>query len=136
MRKLLFFDYLVLGITFFAMSFGSGDVVFSLESGYETSSFIPVTLGFIVASVLFPFMGLVSLFSFFGDYKKFLSLRFGKILAGIVVLSGMLLLGPTGTIPRCVTVAHGALGWRVLPVSSLVFSAIFMIFVYFILDSI
>ena len=110
------------GLAIFAMLFGAGNVVFPLGLGRDAGSQVFFAIaGFIVTGVLVPILGLVSAALFGGDYKKFFAMT-GRLPGAIIALLCMLLLGPFGATPRCITLVHGAIKWHVPGLDLFVFS--------------
>ncbi|MBM3892772.1 hypothetical protein FJ365_00025 [Candidatus Dependentiae bacterium] len=113
-----------LGLAIFAMLFGAGNVVYPLCLGRDAGSMVMFAVaGFIVTGVVVPLIGLVSAALFNGDYKKFLGMA-GRWPGAIIAFMCMLLLGPLGATPRCITLAHGAAYWHLPFISLFVFSVI------------
>ena len=119
------------GLAIFAMFFGAGNIVFPLMLGREVGSqMLFGVAGFILTGVLVPLIGLISSALFDGNYKKFLNMT-GRIPGMLIALVCMLLLGPFGATPRCITLAHAALKWHVPQLSLFVFSIVVAVFVFF-----
>lgn len=113
---------LSIGLAVFTMLFGAGNVVFPLDLGRETGSMVWFALaGLILTGVIVPLLGLVSSALFGGDYKKFFRMT-GAVPGALFALVCMLLIGPFGAIPRCMTVAYAAVHWHVPKISLFVFS--------------
>jgi LIVCS family branched-chain amino acid:cation transporter len=97
---------IITGFAMFAMLFGAGNVVFPLilgrDSGHEFSWGL---LGFCLTAVLVPFLGLFGTMLNHGDYKYLLA-PLGKIPSFLLILFCMVLIGPFGMIPRCVTISY------------------------------
>jgi len=97
------------GFAVFAMFFGAGNLVFPLLAGKTaTSSFLLAFSGLCLTGILVPFLGLVGILLYNGCYQEFFR-RFGKTPAFILIFFMLLLLGPFGVLPRCITVAYGSL---------------------------
>ena len=113
---------LPIGIAIFAMLFGAGNIVFPLGLGRETTSqaFYAIA-GFLITGILVPILGLVAASFFDGSYKKFLN-TIGTIPGSFVAGICMLLLGPLGATPRCITVAYAAVKWHFQELSIFIFS--------------
>lgn len=119
------------GLAIFAMFFGAGNIVFPLMLGREVGSqMLFGVAGFILTGVLVPLLGLISSALFDGNYKKFLNMT-GRIPGMLIALVCMLLLGPFGATPRCITLAHAALKWHVPQLTLFVFSIIVAVLVFF-----
>jgi branched-chain amino acid:cation transporter, LIVCS family len=98
------------GFALFSMFFGSGNLVFPIVVGKESGPhFLFASLGIILTGAVVPLLGAFS--SFFGPIGKT-----GTFVFSIIALS---LLGPFAVVPRCMTVAHGALQ-LLIPSASLV----------------
>lgn len=101
---------LTAGFAMFSMFFGSGNLVFPLLVGFETSdNYVYAIAGLLVTAVCIPFLGLLGMIQFKGDRKEYFS-SLGKIPAFLLTLLMLSLMGPFGVIPRCITVAFGGLG--------------------------
>ncbi|WP_397601539.1 branched-chain amino acid transport system II carrier protein [Silvanigrella sp.] len=102
------FKVLIAGFAAFAMFFGSGNLVFPLKMGSETqSNWVFSSLGLAVTGVIVPFLGLAALTCLKGSQDHFFR-WLGKVGAWIVPFLILLLIGPFGVIPRCITVGFGA----------------------------
>lgn len=97
---------LTTGLAMFAMLFGAGNIVFALAIGqYAQDKNLFAILGLLITAVGVPFLGLISMTLFDGDYKSFFD-RIGKV-PGFVVASIILaLIGPFGAIPRCIALSY------------------------------
>ncbi|MBY0291757.1 MAG: branched-chain amino acid transport system II carrier protein [Alphaproteobacteria bacterium] len=96
------------GFAVFAMFFGAGNLVFPLLAGKTThSTFLPTFAGLSLTGIVVPFLGLLGILLYQGSYQNFFD-RFGKITAFILISFMLLLLGPFGALPRCITVAFGS----------------------------
>jgi LIVCS family branched-chain amino acid:cation transporter len=119
-----------LGLAIFAMLFGAGNVVFPLSLGCDTGTKVGFAIaGFILTGVIVPLIGLVSAALFNGDYKKFLGMA-GRWPGAIIAFMCMILVGPFGATPRCITLAHGAVYWHLPVVSLFVFSIITALLIF------
>lgn len=100
------FSPLTIGLAFFSMFFGSGNLVFPLFLGQYAGSDWPVVLiGFILSGVLGPLLGVVAMVAFRGDNKAFFSVL-GPRGALLFVTLLMLVWIPFGAAPRCIRVAY------------------------------
>lgn len=96
------------GFAIFAMFFGAGNLVFPLLAGKNaTSAFLPAFAGLSLTGILVPFLGLAGILLYNGNYQNFFE-RFGKVAAFALIFLMLLLLGPFGALPRCITVAFGS----------------------------
>lgn len=120
-----------LGMAMFAMLFGAGNVVFSLALGRDAGTMVWWAIGgFILTAVIVPMLGLVSSILFEGNYTAFLN-RIGAVPGAIVAFACLILIGPFGGIPRCVTTAYAAVKWYVPDFSLLYFSILASMIIYF-----
>lgn len=100
---------LTAGFAMFSMFFGSGNLVFPILAGKSSlDQALWTTCGFIITAVVVPFLGLLGMILYDGDYNRYFS-RLGKIPAFLLILFMLLLIGPFGVVPRCITVAFGGL---------------------------
>lgn len=99
---------MIAGFAAFAMFFGSGNLVFPLMMGSESqSNWIYSSFGLAITGVLVPFLGLAAMTCLNGSQDKFFR-WLGKIGAWVIPFLILLLIGPFGVIPRCITVGFGA----------------------------
>ncbi len=94
------------GLAMFSMFFGAGNIVFPLALGQQAQSqnFYAIA-GFLITAVGVPFLGLVAMALYDGNYKVFFN-KIGKIPGFLVALFIMLLIGPFGAMPRVIAFAH------------------------------
>jgi branched-chain amino acid:cation transporter, LIVCS family len=112
------------GLAIFAMLFGAGNVVFPLGLGRASGPMVLFAIaGLMLTGVVVPLIGLVAATLFDGDYKKFLGMT-GKIPGAIIAFVCLMLIGPFGATPRCITLAHAAVRWHIPQLSLIVFSII------------
>jgi len=96
------------GFAVFAMFFGAGNLVFPLLAGKIANSvFLPTFAGLSLTGILVPLLGLVGILLYNGSYQVFFE-RFGKVTAFTLIFLMLLLMGPFGALPRCITVAFGS----------------------------
>lgn len=89
----------------FSMFFGAGNVVFPLAVGqFAQDGNLYAALGLLITAVGVPFLGLVSMTLFSGDYEKFFN-RIGTTFGFLVALAIMVLIGPLGAMPRTVALS-------------------------------
>ena len=117
----------------FSMFFGAGNVVFPLGLGqYAKDHNFYAILGLLITAVGVPFMGLIAITLFNGDYKKFFE-RIGTVPGFIVTAIILGLIGPFGAIPRCIVLSYATMKPYLpdafsLPWFSLISCAIIFIF--------
>lgn len=94
------------GLAMFSMFFGAGNVVFPLAIGkYAADQNFFAVLGLLITAVGVPFLGLISMTLYNGNYVHFFE-RIGKIPGFLVALVIMGLIGPFGATPRLLTVSY------------------------------
>lgn len=94
------------GFAMFSMFFGAGNVVFPLAVGqYAKSQNVFAILGLLITAVGVPFIGLIGMTLYDGNYRRFFE-RIGKIPGFIISLIIMGLIGPFGAIPRCIALSY------------------------------
>jgi len=97
---------LTTGLAMFSMLFGAGNVVFPLALGqYSQDQNIYAIMGMLITAVAVPFLGLLSMTLFDGNYQHFFD-RIGKWPGFIVTLFLMGLIGPFGAMPRTITLSY------------------------------
>lgn len=121
---------LLTGLTMFKMFFGAGNIVFSLAIGqYAQDMNIWALLGLLITAVIVPFMGVVAMSLYNGDYRGFFA-RAGKLpgfLAALIILG---LIGPFGAMPRCLTLSYSAFQMLVPQTSLWLFGIIACVFMF------
>lgn len=96
------------GLAIFSMFFGAGNVVFPLIMGRDSGSMIWVgILGLMLTAVLGPLLGLYATILQDGQAGKFFY-KIGRIPGATLMIIGLVMLGPFAIMPRCFTVAYGA----------------------------
>jgi LIVCS family branched-chain amino acid:cation transporter len=128
MRRHIFI--LTYGFALFAMFFGSGNLVFPIQIGQMVgSNWLIGFLGLFLTGIFLPFLGLFVIKLYKGNYDAFFGQAGGmaRILLPLFTLS---LLGSFGIVPRCITVAHGGMGYLYPELSLMVFSIIFSLITY------
>lgn len=99
---------LSIGCALFSMFFGSGNLVFPLVVGQQSSGhFELAALGICLTGVLVPFLGVFAMWLFHGDTRGFFG-TMGKPAAFWFPLIALSLMGPFGVAARCIVVAHGS----------------------------
>lgn len=94
------------GLAMFSMFFGAGNVVFPIALGqYARDNNIYAILGLLVTAVGVPFVGLITMTLYDGDYRAFFD-RMGKLPGTIICACIMGLIGPFGAIPRCIALSY------------------------------
>ena len=97
---------LTTGLAVFSMFFGAGNVVFPLAIGlHAQDKNVFASLGLLITAVGLPFIGLIAMTLFNGNYVKFFG-RVGKIPGFLIALTIVGLIGPFGALPRCVALSY------------------------------
>lgn len=134
MQSVSKYRYVSTGLAMFSMFFGAGNVIFPLVIGQMVGEQVPYALmGLLLTAVGFPFMGLIAIILFHGNYWNFFN-RMGRIPGFIIVTIIMLLIGPFGGMPRCIALSYSTLhtSWTGLPFVffSLISCVIIFLFTY------
>ena len=99
---------LATGLAMFSMFFGAGNVVFPLALGKSVGDMNPFAIiGLLISAVGVPFLGLISMILFDGDYKKYIY-RVGQLPGFLLLLLIIALIGPFGAMPRLITVSYAS----------------------------
>lgn len=127
MKKFFRFETLTVGFAIFSMFFGAGNLMYPIKVGMSSGShFITGMFAFLITSVLLPFLGLIAMILFKGDYKEFL-FRIGKIPGYILLICCMLIIGPMIGIPRIVTLSYTMMAPFIPKVSLFIFILLFLV---------
>ena len=115
------------GLALFAMFFGAGNIIFPLYLGANAGQHIGITaLGFLIAGVGVPFLGLLATSLYQGNYHIFFA-RLGKIPAFLLITFLIILIGPLIAMPRTeATTFHALLPYLPEPLNNkILFSFIY-----------
>ncbi len=99
----------IIGMALFAMFFGSGNLIYPLFVGkVAQEQWVGMTVGFLSAAVLLPFLGVVAMVMYRGCYASFFN-TIGRI-PGFLLSSLLLTIWiPLGSAPRCMTLAYASI---------------------------
>lgn len=123
-------DCFAAGLAIFAMFFGAGNIIFPLALGQIALNKTPFALiGLLLTAVLMPFIGLMAMVRYQGKIRLFFS-RLGKIPGLILATLIILLLGPLGAAPRCLSLAHSTLSLHLPSFSIIWFSALASVIIF------
>ncbi len=123
MRRFFKSETISLGLAMFSMFFGAGNVIFPLAVGqYAGDKNFFAILGLIITAAIMPIAGVIAMLLFDGSYKQFFG-RLGKVPGFLLALFIITLLGPLGSTPRCIALAHTTLSNTFLNMSPALFSA-------------
>lgn len=116
---------LTAGFAMFSMYFGSGNIIYPLIVGrtVEDASLYGI-IGWVFTAVMIPLMGLISIIGSGGDRHNYF-MNLGRPITFVIIALIMVLVGPFGVIPRCITVSHGAFKVLFENVELWQFSAVF-----------
>ena len=118
------------GLAMFSMMFGAGNIVFALGIGqYAQDKNLFAILGLLLTAVGVPFLGLIAMTLFAGDYKAFFG-RIGRVPGFIVAAAIMGLIGPFGAIPRCIALSYSTAQMYLPSISLPIFSLIACAFIF------
>jgi len=93
----------------FSMFFGAGNVVFPMLLGqYAKDKNIYAVMGLLITAIAVPFMGLIAIILYEGDYRKFFG-RIGRVPGFVVEAAIIGLIGPFGALPRCIALSYSTL---------------------------
>lgn len=113
------------GFAMFSMFFGSGNLVFPLLIGTETSShWYAAASGLLLTGVFVPFLGLLGVLLYDGCTKKFFG-TLGRKISFWLPFICLSLMGPFGVLARCITVAHGSFRMLFTELGLIPFSLLF-----------
>ncbi len=122
--------YIAIGLALFSMFFGAGNSIFPMALGKVAGKDMFYSLlGLSVSGVVAPFLGVMAMILYNGCYQSFFS-RIGRvpgIIAGLLLIS---LVGPVGSIPRCITVSYATLAPKFPWMPFIGFSAVSCLIVY------
>lgn len=97
------------GLALFSMFFGAGNLVWPLILGGEAGDkSLFAVAGLLITGVTLPLLGLMSMMLFRGEYHNFFA-KAGRVTGFIILFLVQAILGPLGSIPRLITLAHATL---------------------------
>lgn len=97
---------LTAGLAIFSMFFGAGNLIYPLITGMTAGQHTWIgMIGFLITAAFLPFLGLISMIFFDGDYNSFFG-RLGYIPGKIAVFMCMMIIGPVIAIPRIITLSE------------------------------
>lgn len=112
------------------MFFGAGNVVFPLAMGqYAKDQNMFAVLGLLITAVGVPFLGLMSMTLYDGNYREFFG-RIGKIPGFIISLFIIGLIGPFGAMPRVIALAHSTTSVFIEAIPLWLFSALSCVLIF------
>lgn len=97
------------GMALFAMFFGAGNIIFPLYLGANSGqNIVHALIGFLLAGVGMPFLGLLATSLYDCDYRAFFA-RLGKVPAFLIITFLMIITGPLVALPRTETTTFNTL---------------------------
>jgi branched-chain amino acid:cation transporter, LIVCS family len=100
---------LAAGLALFSMFFGAGDLIWPLIIGGQLGDRISIGIwGFLISGVSLPLLGLFAMMVFEGDFFSFFD-KAGAWTGAIMLFLVQMVLGPFGSLPRLLTLAHATL---------------------------
>jgi LIVCS family branched-chain amino acid:cation transporter len=121
---------LTTGFAMFSMFFGAGNIVFPLVVGQVIDSHMWYAIGgLLLTAVGVPFIGLLAMVYFNGDYESFFK-RIGTVPAYLIILFIMIIIGPVNAIPRCISLSFSTLHMYAPSLSHVMFSALSCIVIF------
>jgi LIVCS family branched-chain amino acid:cation transporter len=123
---------LVVGLAFFSMFFGAGNLIFPLMLGAQfESQFVPGAVGFIITAVLLPMLGILAMIPAEGKYESLFINLLPQSIYRWLLLVILLFWIPFGSGPRCVILAHASINTYVEHMPPLwLFSFLFLTLVF------
>ncbi|MDA8773566.1 branched-chain amino acid transport system II carrier protein [Chlamydiia bacterium] len=104
----------------FAMFFGAGNIIYSLDIGqdYHWQSLVP-TIGFILSGVCLPLIGIVGIFCAQGNVRHFFHAGLPPSLQKVLLMLILFVWSPLGISPRAVVLSAASLEpwWGVIPIA-------------------
>jgi branched-chain amino acid:cation transporter, LIVCS family len=130
MKKIFQSKSLGLGLAMFSMFFGAGNCVFPLAVGQLAGDkTLFASLGLILTAAIVPVAGVIAMILFEGNQRQFFG-RLGRIPGFLLALMIISLLGPLGSTPRCIALAHSTLKGAFLDVGPVFFSALASVLIF------
>ena len=118
------------GLAMFSMFFGAGNVIFPLIIGFNAKGGVGYSIiGMILTAVIVPFLGLISITLFEGNYVNFFN-RLGKVPGAFVTVLVLALVGPFGAMPRCITLTYSTLSVYFPDMNLVIFTLISSILIF------
>jgi len=127
-------SYIVIGLALFSMFFGSGNLIYPLFVGVSSSTlWIKSSLAFLLTAVFLPFLGVIAMVLFKGDYQSFFSILGGKL--GFLFSMFLLTIWiPLGSAPRCIALAYSSISKYVNIGPIWIFSLIYSFLVFYVIN--
>lgn len=103
------FSFVFIGLALFSMFFGSGNLIFPLFLGQVArGQCLLAFLGFLITAVIVPFLGVIAMLVFRGNYTRFFQ-SLGNRTGSLLIAALLTVWIPLGSAPRCITLAYSSL---------------------------
>lgn len=121
---------LVIGLALFSMFFGSGNLIFPLYMGQLAGTqWTWATAGFLLTATLLPFVGVIAMVAFRGNYQSFFSIL-GQGTGRLFTLLLLTVWIPLGSGPRCIALSYASLQTFFAVPSLWIFGLVYSVVVY------
>ncbi len=129
---------LTVAFAVFSMFFGAGNLIYPLQVGLTSGiNGIVGLVGFLLTAVVLPFLGLLAMILFDGNYNEFFN-RLGIVPGQTLLCICLMIIGPVIAIPRIVTLSHVMTApfipvpflQEITPLSSFIFSVFFLLITF------
>lgn len=129
------FSYIFIGLALFSMFFGAGNLIYPLFVGQMAQDqSIWASFGFLITAVGVPFLGVIAMIVYEGDYTKFFQCLGGKL--GALLIAILLTVWiPLGSAPRCITLAYSSMASYVDIGPLWLFSFIYCAVIFFVIGT-
>lgn len=123
---------IIVGLAFFSMFFGSGNLIFPLMLGAQYEShFLISAAGFIITAVLLPTLGIIVMLLAKGRYERLFDGLLPSRYSRWFFLAVLAFWIPFGSGPRCVVLAHASIStYLPFTIPMWFFALIFLAIVY------
>ncbi|MGA8164397.1 MAG: branched-chain amino acid transport system II carrier protein [Waddliaceae bacterium] len=100
----------IIGMALFAMFFGAGNLIYPLFIGKMSGGemWISTSMGFLISAVLLPFLGVVAMVLYEGNYLHFFR-TIGRVPGLVLAMTLLTVWIPLGSAPRCTTLAYASI---------------------------
>lgn len=128
---------LVVGLAFFSMFFGSGNLIFPLMLGAQYENhFLISAAGFVITAVLLPTLGILVMLPARGRYERLFTGLLPERSSRWFFLAILIFWIPLGSGPRCVVLAHASINTYLTYKPPIwLFSLVFLAIVYLCVQS-
>jgi LIVCS family branched-chain amino acid:cation transporter len=123
----------VIGLALFSMFFGSGNLIYPLYVGINSSNLFASIIGFLLTGAFLPFLGVIAMLLFNGKYFDFFNIL-GKKLGLVFIFLILSVFIPFGSAPRCIALSFSSVSsyFNIGPIW--IFSGIYLFLVYLVIQ--